>query len=130
MQGADLLLSSESEAVSYYNSSVASQANRRLRSVSSRLHELRHRYGGQLVAGSALTVGLLSLGAGRLPAVRNALLAALVSGWVVYPATVTGLMVAAGQQLQSAPSVDWTLKGEQTVRGQQQPLQQQQQSPH
>jgi hypothetical protein len=35
-------------------------------------------------------------------------------------------MVAAGQQLQSAPSVDWTLKGEQTVRGQQQ---QQQQSP-
>jgi hypothetical protein len=114
--GADRVMASENSAVRFYNEQIATGANRQLQSARADLHHIRHSYGGRIVAGSALLAGVLSLPLGRYAAVRNGLLASLVSGWIVFPATVTGLVVAAGQQLQIAPTIDWTRKGEQTVR--------------
>ena len=108
----------ERSAVTYYNSHIAREGNRQLGGVRGSFHHLRHQWGSWLVVGSAVAVAAVSLPYGRFTAVRNCALTALTVGWLSFPATVTGLLVASTESIQSAPALApaWTRKGEQTVR--------------
>ena len=109
---------SERLAVRYYNGSIARQGNRQLEGLRGGFHHLRHEWGGWLVVGAVATVAAVSLPFGRFAAARNAALAGLLTGWTAFPATVTGLLVATTESIQSAPALApaWTRKGEQAVR--------------
>jgi hypothetical protein len=104
--------------VDYYNDVVVREGNRQLEGIRGNFHHFRHHYGRQVVAVSTLTAAILSAPYGRFAVVRNAALAGLLTGWVVFPATVSGLLVNFTESLWTTPSLPhtWTRKGEQTVR--------------
>jgi len=104
--------------VSYYNDVIAREGNRQLEGYRGLFHHVRHRYGGSVVALSMIGVGALSSSHGRFAVLRNAALAGLIVGWMTFPATVTGLMVASMESIQATPTLGpaWTRKGELVVR--------------
>lgn len=104
-----------------YSARLVVCAGGRLAVVRSDFHRLRDRYALPAVLTSTAVVAAVSLASGRFAALRNAALTALVVGWLVRPSLVTGMLAASTDGIVATKQADWSKRGEQIVRQQQQP---------
>jgi len=110
---------SEENASRYYNSRIADPLNSKISVFRRSTRELRNKYPKQIFIGTVGITAIASAPWGRFAMIRNAALAALGIGWILFPATTTGLIIVANDRIrgtqQRTPS-QWREQGEIAVR--------------
>jgi len=117
----DSVVQGEESVLNYYNDRIAVPLNEKI-SIGRRYYrQIRHRYPNQLFIGSVGLAAVASAPWGKFAMIRNAALTAIGIGWILFPATTTGLLTVARDRItgtqQRTPS-QWREQGEIVVRQQ------------